>query len=416
MLSAAQRGVHHQSTMSDAPLSGITVVDLTQFEAGPSCTEALAWHGARVVKVEEPRRGDPGRFAISERPDMDSLYFILLNANKRSVTCNLKSEAGKDLLCRLIERADVLVENFAPGTVERLGFGWDRVHALNPRCIFAQIKGFADDGPHAGFLSFDMIAQATGGVMSITGEPDGLPIRPGATIGDTGTGLHLAVSVLAAVVQRGRTGKGQHLRVAMQDAMLNYCRVNFSRQLRLERAVPRLGNGAATGAPGGIFPCKGGGSNDYCYIFVQRDQESHWRRLCAVIGREDLLEDPRFADGHARIANREALEAEVAAWTRTRTKHEVMEAVGGAGVPAGAVNDIKELLESEDMRRRGIIATVRHRDRGEVAVPAWPVRMSQNAVATEVAPLLGEHNEEVYGELLGLGPEEVGRLREEGAI
>ena len=402
--------------MSDAPLSGLTVVDLTQFEAGPSCTEALAWHGADIVKVEEPSRGDPGRLSISERPDMDSLYFILLNANKRSVTCNLKSEAGKELLRRLISRADVVVENFAPGTIERLGFGWEEIQAINPRCIFAQVKGFAEDGPHGDYRSFDMIAQATGGVMSITGEPDGRPIRPGATIGDTGTGLHLAVSILSAVIQRSRTGRGQRVQVAMQDAMLNFCRVTFSRQQLMSHAAPRIGNAAATGAPAGIFPCKGGGPNDYCYIFVQRDIEPHWRRFCAAIGREDLLEDPRFADGHQRMKHGAELEAEVTAWTRERSKHEVMETVGGAGVPAGAVNDIKELIESEDMRRRGIVATVHHRDRGEVAIPGWPVKMSDNPVKTEVAPLLGEHNEEVYSELLGLGSQEVGRLREEGAI
>lgn len=403
--------------MSDpAPLSGLTVVDLTQFEAGPSCTEALAWHGADVIKVEEPRRGDPGRHAISERPDMDSLYFILLNANKRSVTCNLKSEAGKDLLRRLIERADVMVENFAPGVIEKLGFGWDRVRTINPRCIFAQVKGFADDGPHAQFRSFDMIAQATGGVMSITGEPDGIPIRPGATIGDTGTGLHLAVSVLAAVVQRAHTGRGQHLRVAMQDAMLNFCRVTFSRQQLLDHAAPRLGSAAATGAPAGIFRCKGDGPNDYCYVFVQRDIEPHWRNFCRAIGREDLLEDPRFADGRERMAHREALEAEVTAWTLQHTKHEVMEIIGKAGVPAGAVNDIKELLENEDMRRRGVITTVPHRDRGEVAIPGWPVRMSGNPVKMKTAPLLGEHSEEVYADFLGLDAEEVGRLRKQGAL
>ena len=402
--------------MTEAPLSGLTVVDLTQFEAGPSCTEALAWHGADIIKVEEPRRGDPGRLSISERPDMDSLYFILLNANKRSVTCNLKSEAGKDLLRRLIARADVVVENFAPGTIEKLGFGWDEIRAINPRCIFAQVKGFADEGPHADFRSFDMIAQATGGVMSICGEPDGVPIRPGATIGDTGTGIHLAVSILSAVIQRSRTGRGQRLKVAMQDAMLNFCRVTFSRQQLMNDAAPRVGNQAATGAPAGIFPCKGGGPNDWCYIFVQRDLQSHWQRFCAAIGREDLLEDPRYADGHQRMAHGPELEAEVAAWTREHSKHEVMAIVGGAGVPAGAVNDIKELLESEDMRRREIIATVQHRDRGEVAIPGWPVRMSDNPVKTEVAPLLGEHTEEVYAELLGLGAEEVGQLREQGAI
>ena len=252
--------------------------------------------------------------------------------------------------------------------------------------------------------------------MSITGERDGLPIRPGATIGDTGTGLHLAVSILSAVIQRSRTGRGQRVQVAMQDAMLNFCRVTFSRQQLLDHAAPRVGNDAATGAPGGIFPCKGGGPNDWCYIFVQRDIDAHWRRFCAAIGREDLMEDPRFADGRQRMAHREELEAEVTAWTRERTKLEVMDTLGGAGVPAGAVNDIKELIESEDMRRREI-----HRDGpapgpGRVAVPGWPVKMSDNPVRTEVAPLLGEHTEEVYAEVLGLGTEEAPGCGKEGAI
>ena len=246
--------------MGDAPLSGITVLDLTQFEAGPSCTEALAWHGANVIKVEEPRRGDQGRLGISERPDMDSLYFILLNCNKRSITCNLKEESGKQILRRLIAKADVLIENFAPGAIERLGFGWDELQKLNPRLIFAQVKGFATDGPYAKYLSFDMIAQATGGVMSITGMPDGVPIRPGATIGDTGTGLHMCFSILSALFQRERTGHGQHLQVAMQDAMTNDCRVTFSRQPMMEHPAPRLGNSVASGAPGGLFPCKGAAS------------------------------------------------------------------------------------------------------------------------------------------------------------
>ena len=402
--------------MDETALAGITVVDLTQFEAGPSCTEALAWHGANVIKVEPPKRGEPGRLAISEKPDVDSLYFILLNANKRSVTLNLKDERGKELLRQLIAKADVVIENFAPGAIEKLGFGWDDIQAINPAAIFAQVKGFAQDGPYRDFLSFDMIAQATGGVMSITGEPDGQPIRPGATIGDTGTGLHLAVSILSALLQRTRTGKGQHLQVAMQDAMTNYCRVTFSRQALMEDPAPRLGNGVASGAPGGLFPCKGGGPNDYCFIFVQREMENHWTRLCEAIGRKDLLEEPRFADGHLRMENKADIEAVVAEWTQTRTKDEVMAIIGGAGVPAGAVFDIKDLMESEDMRERGMMAEVEHPTRGRVVVPAWPVRMSGNSAPVTAAPLLGEHNEEVLGELLGMTAADVAALRENGAI
>ncbi len=402
--------------MGDAPLAGITVLDLTQFEAGPSCTEALAWHGANVIKVEEPRRGDQGRLAISERPDMDSLYFILLNCNKRSITCNLKEESGKQLLRRLIAKADVLIENFAPGAIERLGFGWDELQKVNPRLVFAQVKGFATDGPYAKYLSFDMIAQATGGVMSITGMPDGVPIRPGATIGDTGTGLHMCVSILSALFQRERTGRGQHLQVAMQDAMTNYCRVTFSRQPMMQDAAPRLGNSVASGAPGGLFPCKGGGPNDYCFIFVARDLTAHWERVCKAIGREDMLADPRFCDGHKRIEHKAEIEENVSAWTRERTKQEVMEAIGSAGVPAGAVFDIKDLISNEDMHRRGIMQTVEHPDRGAVVVPAWPVRFGGEAIEVARAPLLGEHNEAVLGELLDMPPAEVADLKQAGAL
>ena len=402
--------------MGDAPLSGITVLDLTQFEAGPSCTEALAWHGANVIKVEEPRRGDQGRLAISERPDMDSLYFILLNCNKRSITCNLKEEGGREVLRRLVARADVLIENFAPGAIERLGFGWSELQKLNPRLVFAQVKGFAADGPYAKYLSFDMIAQATGGVMSITGMPDGVPIRPGATIGDTGTGLHMCVSILSALFQRERTGQGQHLQVAMQDAMTNYCRVTFSRQPMMQEPAPRLGNSVASGAPGGLFPCKGGGPNDYCFIFVARDLTAHWERVCKAIGREDMLADPRFCNGPKRIEHKAEIEENVAAWTRRRSKQEVMEAIGGAGVPAGAVFDIKDLISNDDMHRRRIMQTIEHPDRGAVVVPAWPVRFGGEALDVARAPLLGEHSESVLGELLDMPPSEVAALKQAGAL
>ena len=402
--------------MSDAPLAGITVLDLTQFEAGPSCTEALAWHGANVIKVEEPRRGDQGRSGISERPDMDSLYFILLNCNKRSLTCNLKAEKGKAVLRRLIEKADVLIENFAPGAIEKLGFGWEELHAINPRLVFAQVKGFATDGPYGNYLSFDMIAQATGGVMSITGEPDGVPIRPGATIGDTGTGLHMCVSILSALFQRERTGKGRHLQIAMQDAMTNYCRVTFSRQPLMDGPAPRIGNSVASGAPGGLFPCKGGGPNDHCFIFCQRDITHHWERICRAMGREDMIADPRFSNGHDRVRHKAEIEGIVTEWTLRHTKREVMEKIGGAGVPAGAVFDIQDLITNEDMHRRGIMQTIEHPARGAVVVPAWPVRFGGRPMDVTTAPLLGQHNEAVLGELLGMSGEDVAGLRAEGAI
>ena len=226
-------------------LKGIKVLDLTQFEAGPSCTEALAWFGADVVKVEEPNRGEPGRWGLSDRPDADSTYFIYYNLNKRSVTCNLKSEEGKALLRRMIAKADVLIENMAPGTFARLGFDYPRLSALNPRLIFAQVKGFAPESEHANYLAFDMIAQAMGGTMGVNGYPDQPPVRPGPTIGDTGTGMLCAMGILAALYQRMATGRGQHIQIAMRDAMLNYCRTPMSRQAAREDQLPRGGNGGA---------------------------------------------------------------------------------------------------------------------------------------------------------------------------
>src|ERR1700724_11722 len=241
------------ATGTQPAISGTKVLDLTQSEAGPSCTEALAGLGADVVKVEEPHRGEPGRWGLSERPDADSHYFIYYNLNKRSVTCNLKSDGGKVLLTRMIGKADVLIENMAPGTFARLGFDYPRLSALNPRLIFAQVKGFAPESEHANYLAFDMIAQAMGGTMGINGFPDQPPVQPGSTVGDTGTGMLCAMGILAALYQRMTTGRGQHIQIAMRDAMLNYCRTPMSRQAAREDQLPRGGNTGFGTAPGGLY-------------------------------------------------------------------------------------------------------------------------------------------------------------------
>src|SRR4029079_16167170 len=296
-------------------LKGIKVLDLTQFEAGPSCTEALAWFGADVGKGEEPRRGEPGRWGMSDRSDADSTYFIYYNLNKRSVTCNLKSEAGKALLRRMIAKADILIENMAPGTFARLGFDWPRLSAINPRLIFAQVKGFAPESPQAHYLSFDMIAQAMGGTMGVNGHPDEPPVRPGPTIGDTGTGMLMAMGILAALYQRMATGRGQHIQIAMRDAMLNSCRTPRSRQAAREDQLPRGGNGVVGTAPGGLYKCAPGGLDDWCYIFCSRGNEDHWRRLAQAIGREDLLADPRMVDGPTRAKHQAAVDAAITEWT-----------------------------------------------------------------------------------------------------
>ena len=250
-------------------LKGVRVLDLSQFEAGPSCTEALAWLGAEVVKVENPKSGDPGRTVLAE-PDKDSFYFLVFNANKKSVTIDLKSGAGKKLVLDLARKADVFVENFAPGAIERLGLGWDVLSKLNPGLVYAQVKGFGEGSPFENNLAFDMIAQATGGVMSISGEKDGRPIKPGPTLGDTGTGMLLCISILGALYEKKSTGKGQRLQIAMQDAMLHYIRLAFATQARKGGPVQRAGDQTVSGGnpPCGIFKCKGGGPNDYVFIYT----------------------------------------------------------------------------------------------------------------------------------------------------
>ena len=324
-------------------LAGVRVLDLTQFEAGPSCTEALAWLGAEVVKVENPQGGEAGRSLLgrqsgpSQSQNRDSWYFLLFNANKKSITVNLKSERGLDLVKNMVKRADVMVENFAPGAIERLGLGYDVVHAVNPSIIYAQVKGFGTGGPYENNLAFDMIAQATGGVMSITGEPDGPPLKPGATLGDTGTGMLLAISILAALYRRRDTGQGERIEIAMQDAMLQYIRVALSNQATYGVAAKRNGSKVISGfaVPSGIYPCKPGGPNDYLYVYTSRTNPVHWQRLLEVIGRKDLIGDPRFDTAAARLKHEPEVDAMIAAWTRQHDKREAMRVLGGAGVPAG---------------------------------------------------------------------------------
>ena len=399
-------------------LAGVKVLDLTQFEAGTSATETLAWLGADVIKVENPEGGEQGRYASRDRPDADSYYFLLLNANKRSITCNLKSERGKALLRAMIPEADVFIENFAPGVTERLGFGYDAVSRLNPKIVYATIKGFGPGSPYEKFLSFDMIAQATGGIMSITGEPDGRPIKPGTTVGDTGTGLHCAIGILAALYQCRQTGEGQLVQVAMQDAMTNYCRIAYATQARDNAPCPRTGNQVVLGttAPSDSYRCKGDGPNDYVYIYSSRAGNAQWERLLKVIGREDLLGDPRFATPQARADHVGEVDRIVQAWCRDKGKYEVMETLGQAGVPAGAVMDTMELSEDPGMRAREIFVTVDHPVRGPFTMPGWPVKLSRSRVPVTAAPLLGADNETVYGSWLGYTREQLADLKEEGAI
>jgi formyl-CoA transferase len=405
-------------------LAGVRVLDFTQFEAGPSCTEALAWLGAEVVKVENPDGGEAGRSLLgrqsgpNQTQNQDSWYFLLFNANKKSITVNLKTERGLDLVKNMVKRADIMTENFAPGAIERLGLGYDAVRAVNPSIIYAQVKGFGTGGPYENNLAFDMIAQATGGVMSITGEPDGPPLKPGATLGDTGTGMLLAISILAALYRRRETGQGERIQIAMQDAMLQYIRVALSNQATYGVAAKRNGSKVISGfaVPSGIYPCKPGGPNDYLYVYTSRTNPVHWRRLLEVIGRKDLIGDPRFDTAAARLKHEPEVDALIGAWTRQHDKREAMRVLGGAGVPAGAIFDTMELTEESDFERRGIMQTMEHPISGPYKMPGWPVRFGGRTPELKPSPLLGQHTSEVLGEWLGLDAGQIDQLGKDRVI
>ena len=396
-------------------LKGIRVVDFTQFEAGPSCTEVLAWLGAEVVKIENLRTGDPGRRRQPGKPDNDPWYFHQFNANKKSVTLNLKSPRGLEIVKNLLKKADVTVENMAPGTIERLGLGYDVIRALNPGIIYAQVKGFGEGSPYERNLAFDMIAQACGGTMSVTGEADGPPCKPGPSLGDTGTGMLMCISILGALYERRASGQGRRLQVAMQDAMLHYMRFPFQVQAQTGKPAGRSGGKSLAGgvAPSGIFPCAPGGPNDWIYVFAR--PREHWHRLLKVLGREDLIGDQRYETPAARGERRDEVDALVAEFTRRHDKHEAMRLIGAAGVPAGAVLDTMELLDEPSFARRGILQIMEHPS-GPFKMPSWPVRFDGAPPKVEPAPLLGQHSAEVFGEWLGMSAGDVEALRKEGVI
>jgi crotonobetainyl-CoA:carnitine CoA-transferase CaiB-like acyl-CoA transferase len=399
-------------------LRGVRVVDFTQFEAGPSCTEALAWLGAEVVKIENPKTGDPGRRLRPGQPDDDPFYFHMFNANKKSITLNLKSPRGLELVRDLLRKADVCVENMAPGTIERLGLGYDDVRAINPGIIYCQVKGFGTGSPYEKNLAFDMIAQATGGTISVTGEKGRGPVKPGLSLGDTGTGMTMAITILGALHKRAQTGEGHRLQVAMQDAMLHYMRTNFSTQAKSGRAVQRDGthSGGGSNAPSGLYPCAPGGPNDYVWIMTSRANPEHWARLCKVMGREELIEDPRFSTPRERVKNMDELDAIIAAWTRTRSKHDAMAQVGGAGIPAGAVLDTMELQNDPTFEERGIMQVMQHPSHGPFKMPAWPVRIDGKPPKVEPSPVLGQHTANVLTGWLGLSASDVEGLKAEGVV
>jgi len=394
-------------------LDGIRILDLTQYEAGASCTQLLAWLGAEVIKIEPPQ-GEPGRRSLSDRTDADGYYFLLLNANKKSITLDLKQDRGRALFEAMLPQADVVVENFGPGTMDRLGLGYDALRRINPRIIFASIKGFGSVGPYAGYKSFEWISQAMGGSMSLTGEPDGIPLRCTAGLGDTGSGLHCAVGILAALIQRRATGVGQQVEVAQQDSVVNMVRVNFRDHYPRGLPVPRRGNRVYNTAPCNLYRCAPGGPNDYIYLHAATPDM--WRTLMRIVGRPEYGDDPRFATRQERWRFVEEIDRIVEAWTQTKTKHEAMEILAGAGVPCGAVLDTGELLSSRHLIERGMMVSVEHPIRGRFTMPGNPIHLADSPTAVTRAPLLGEHTAEVFAALLGHTPADLAALARDGVI
>jgi formyl-CoA transferase len=411
-------------------LEGIRVLDMTHVQSGPTCTQILAWFGADVIKVEKPGEGDPTRSQLRDIPGADSLYFTMLNSNKRSITLNPKTEAGRRIFAKLIEKSDVMVENYAPGAIDRMGFPWERIREINPRLIYASVKGFGP-GPYEDCKVYENVAQCTGGAASTTGEIDGFPMVTGAQIGDSGTGIHLVAGILAALLHREKTGRGQRVTCAMQDTVLNLCRVKLRDQQRLAHgplkeypqypngkfgdAVPRAGNASGGGHPGWIVRCKGweNDPNSYQYVIAQAQA---FPALAMVIGHAEWLDDPEFNTPEARLPKLDYIFAEIEKWTMTMEKMEVMAKLNSLNVPCGPILSMKEIAEEPALRETGTVVEVDHPVRGRYLTVGNPIKLSDSPSHIRRSPLLGEHTEEVLRNVVGLDDKQIQAAREQGAI
>jgi formyl-CoA transferase len=411
-------------------LDGVKILDFTHVQSGPTCTQLLAWFGADVIKVERAGEGDITRGQLRDIPNVDSLYFTMLNHNKRSITIDAKNPKGKAILERLVKECDVLVENFAPGALDRMGFTWERIQELNPKMIVASIKGFGP-GPYQDCKVYENVAQCAGGAASTTGFDDGPPLVTGAQIGDSGTGLHLALGIVCALYQRKTSGRGQKVNAAMQDGVLNLCRVKLRDQQRLDRthvmeeypqypnghfgeAVPRAGNASGGGQPGWILKCKGWETDPNAYIYFIT-QAPVWKEICNVIGREDWITDPRFATPKARLPHLSEIFDGIEQWTKTKTKFEAMEILNKYDIPCGPILSMKEIAEESSLRKTGTGVKVDHPTRGKYLTVGNPIKLSDSPTEVKRSPLLGEHTDEIMKEL-GYSDAEIQALHSEKVI
>ena len=412
-------------------LEGIKILDFTHVQSGPTCTQLLAWFGADVIKVERPGIGDATRGQLRDIPDVDSLYFTMLNHNKRSIELNTKDETGKEVLIRLIKICDVLVENFAPGALDRMGFSWEKIKEINPRLILASIKGFGP-GPYEDCKVYENIAQCAGGSASTTGMLEEVPLVTGAQIGDSGTGLHLAFGIVTALYHRVKSGKGQKVSVAMQDGVLNLCRVKLRDQQRLAagpleeysqygegipfgEATPRAGNDSGGGQPGRILKCLGWETdpNAYTYFITQA---AVWKNICDIIDRPEWKDDPDYATPKSRLPRLNEVFDAIEKWTMTKTKFEVMDICNQYGIPVGPILSLKELSEESSLRATGTVVEVKHPERGKYLSVGSPVKLSDSPVEVTRSPLLGEHTHEILHDVLSYSDKEILNIRDSGAV
>jgi len=412
-------------------LQGVRILDFTHVQSGPTCTQLLAWFGADVIKVERPGIGDITRGQLRDVPNADSLYFTMLNHNKRSITIDSKHPQGKRVLDELIKTCDVLVENFAPGALDRMGLTWDHIHKTNPRMIVASIKGFGP-GPYEDCKVYENVAQCTGGSASTTGFRDGPPVVTGAQIGDSGTGLHLALGIVTALFQRTRTGRGQKVNVAMQDGVLNLCRVKLRDQQRLKAgplkeysqygqgipfgdATPRAGNDSGGGQPGWILKCKGWETDPNAYIYFIT-QAPVWGPICDLIGEPGWKTDPEYATPPARLPKLMQIFERIEQWTKTMTKFEVMEACNAHDIPVGPILSMKELAEDQSLRETGTVVEVDHPTRGKYLTVGNPIKLSDSVSEVKRSPLLGEHTDEILSNVLRLSAKDIAEIKASGAL
>src|SRR6266566_2612184 len=411
-------------------LTGVRIVDFTHVQSGPTCTQLLAWFGADVIKIERPGVGDITRGQLQDIPNVDSLYFTMLNHNKRSITLDTKNPKGKEVLTALMKKCDVLVENFGPGVLDRMGFPWEKIQSINPKMIVASIKGFGP-GPYEDCKVYENVAQCTGGSASTTGFRDGLPLVTGAQIGDSGTGLHLGLGIVAALYQRTVTGKGQKVTASMQDGVLNLARVKLRDQQRLAhgplteysqhgegipfgKAVPRAGNDSGGGQPGWILKCKGWETDHDAYIYFIT-QAPVWGPICDLIGKPEWKTDPDYATPNARLPRLKHIFATIEEWTMTMSKFEVMDKCNSVDIPVGPILSMKEIAEEKSLRDTGTVVEVDHPTRGKYLTVGNPIKLSDSPCEVERSPLLGEHTDEILGKVLGYSAAEIAEIKTSGA-